>query len=32
MHTETPQIKPIVPGYKLRILSDEQLEQFKSAI
>jgi trimethylamine--corrinoid protein Co-methyltransferase len=28
---ETPQLQPIVPGYRLRILSDEQLEQLKSA-
>ena len=31
MHSETPQLQPIVPSYHLRILSDEQLEQFKSA-
>lgn len=31
MPSETPQLQPIVPGYKLRILSDEQLTQFKSA-
>ena len=31
MHSETPQLQPIVPAYKLRILSDEQLNQFKSA-
>ena len=28
---ETPQLQPIVPGYKLRILSDEQLARFQSA-
>jgi trimethylamine--corrinoid protein Co-methyltransferase len=31
MSSETPQLQPIVPGYRLRILSDEQLAQFKSA-
>jgi trimethylamine--corrinoid protein Co-methyltransferase len=31
MPSETPQLQPIVPGYKLRILSDEQLAQFKAA-
>jgi len=31
MYSKTPQLQPIVPGYRLRILSDEQLEQFKSA-
>ncbi|MGD8625727.1 MAG: trimethylamine methyltransferase family protein [Anaerolineae bacterium] len=31
MASKTPQLQPIVPGYKLRILSDEQLAQFKSA-
>lgn len=31
MFTETPPLEPIVPGYKIRILSDEQLAQFKSA-
>lgn len=31
MHSETPQLQPIVPSYHLRILSDEQLEQLKSA-
>ena len=30
-YSETPQLQPIVPRYHLRILSDEQLEQFKSA-
>ena len=30
-HSETPQLQPIVPSYHLRILDDEQLEQFKSA-
>ncbi len=31
MFSETPQLKPIEPSYRLRILSDEQLAQFKSA-
>ena len=31
MHSETPQLQPIVPAYHLRILSDEQLAQLKSA-
>jgi trimethylamine--corrinoid protein Co-methyltransferase len=31
MSGETPQLQPIVPGYRLRILSDEQLGQLKSA-
>jgi trimethylamine--corrinoid protein Co-methyltransferase len=31
MHTKTPPIEPIVPAYRIRILSDEQLDQFKSA-
>lgn len=31
MHSETPQLQPIVPSYHLRILSDEQLEQLKAA-
>ncbi len=31
MYSETPPIKPIYPAYHLRILSDEQLAQFKSA-
>jgi trimethylamine--corrinoid protein Co-methyltransferase len=31
MPGETPQLQPIVPGYHLRILSDEQLEQLKAA-
>jgi len=30
MHSETPQLQPIVPSYRLRILSDEQLAQLKS--
>ncbi|MBL7062775.1 MAG: trimethylamine methyltransferase family protein [Anaerolineae bacterium] len=30
MHSETPPLQPIVPAYHLRILSDEQLEHFKS--
>jgi trimethylamine--corrinoid protein Co-methyltransferase len=31
MHSETPQLQPIVPSYRLRILSDEQLKQLKAA-
>jgi trimethylamine--corrinoid protein Co-methyltransferase len=31
MHSQTPQLQPIVPAYRLRILSDEQLGQLKSA-
>jgi trimethylamine--corrinoid protein Co-methyltransferase len=31
MYSETPPIQPIVPGYKIRILSDERLDQFQSA-
>ena len=31
MSGETPQLQPIVPGYHLRILSDDQLAQLKSA-
>ena len=31
MPSETPQLQPIVPGYRLRILSDAQLAQFESA-
>lgn len=31
MFSETPSIAPIIPGYRLRILSDEQLEQFKTS-
>ena len=31
MPTKTPQIKPINPSYHIRILSDEQLTQFKTA-
>jgi trimethylamine--corrinoid protein Co-methyltransferase len=31
MPGETPQLQPIVPAYKLRLLSDEQLAQFRSA-
>ncbi len=31
MHSETPQLEPIVPSYHIRILSDQQLEQLKSA-
>jgi hypothetical protein len=30
-YSETPQLQPIVPAYHVRILDDEQLEQFKSA-
>lgn len=30
MYSKTPLIEPIVPAYHIRILSDEQLEQFKS--
>jgi trimethylamine--corrinoid protein Co-methyltransferase len=29
-YSETPALQPIVPNYRLRILSDEQLEKFKS--
>jgi trimethylamine--corrinoid protein Co-methyltransferase len=31
MFNKTPPIEPITPAYHLRILSDEQLEQFKSS-
>jgi trimethylamine--corrinoid protein Co-methyltransferase len=31
MSSETPQLQPIAPAYHLRILSDEQLAQFRSA-
>jgi trimethylamine--corrinoid protein Co-methyltransferase len=31
MRSETPRLQPIVPAYHLSILSDEQLEQLKSA-
>ncbi len=31
MYSQSPPIKPISPAYRLRILSDEQLEQFKSS-
>ena len=31
MHSETPRLQPIVPSYHLRILSDEQLADLKSA-
>jgi trimethylamine:corrinoid methyltransferase-like protein len=31
MSRETPALQPIVPAYHLRILSDEQSAQFKSA-
>ena len=30
MAAQTPPIQPIIPAYRIRILSDEQLEQFKS--
>jgi trimethylamine--corrinoid protein Co-methyltransferase len=30
MDGQTPKIEPIVPAYRVRILSDEQLENFKS--
>jgi trimethylamine--corrinoid protein Co-methyltransferase len=30
-YSETPPLQPIVPSYHLRILSDEQLDQLKSA-
>jgi len=31
VYSETPELQPIVPAYHIRILSDEQLQQFKSA-
>ena len=31
MGSETPELSPIIPAYHVRILKDEQLEQFKSA-
>jgi trimethylamine--corrinoid protein Co-methyltransferase len=31
MYSQTPALQPIVPSYHLRILSDEQLDQLKSA-
>jgi trimethylamine--corrinoid protein Co-methyltransferase len=31
MYSETPQLQPIIPSYRLRILSDAQLEQLQSA-
>jgi len=31
MFSETPPIEPLAPAYHLRILSDEQLEKFKSS-
>lgn len=31
MFSETPKLQPIKPGYQLRILTDRQLAQFKSA-
>lgn len=30
MPSETPKLQPIVPSYRLRMLSDEQLKRFKS--
>ena len=30
MFSETPSIKPIIPSYHIRMLSDEQLKQFRS--
>ena len=30
MHSETPALEPIVPAYRLPILTDEQLGHFKS--
>ena len=30
MFSTTPPIEPITPAYSIRILSDEQLDQFKS--
>ena len=30
-YSETPPLQPITPAYHLRILSDEQLGQLKSA-
>jgi trimethylamine:corrinoid methyltransferase-like protein len=30
MEGQTPRIEPIVPAYRVRILSDEQLDMFKS--
>jgi trimethylamine--corrinoid protein Co-methyltransferase len=30
MFSETPKLQPIVPSYRLRVLSDEQLGRFKS--
>jgi len=31
MPSETPALQPIIPQYHMRILSDEQLVDFKSA-
>jgi trimethylamine--corrinoid protein Co-methyltransferase len=31
MASETPRLQPIIPGYRMRILTDEQLRQFRSA-
>ncbi len=30
MHNQTPQLQPITPAYRLRILTDGQLDQFKA--
>ena len=32
MYSKTPPIDPIRPSYHVRILSDEQLAQFKSGV
>ena len=31
MYSETPPLEPIVPAYQIKILSDKQLDQFKSS-
>jgi trimethylamine--corrinoid protein Co-methyltransferase len=31
MASETPRLQPIIPTYRIRILTDEQLRQFRSA-
>jgi trimethylamine--corrinoid protein Co-methyltransferase len=31
MHSQTPELQPIVPSYRVRILSDDQLGQLRSA-
>jgi len=31
MSSETPRLQPIIPSYRIRILTDEQLRQFRSA-